>query len=756
MRKIFTNVLCLTLLSLFFVANGYSRDKNKDDTFLKPTGDPNLSQDLVHKTGKVWNTNSNFGRFGDPNAESTGRPSMEWPGGSGTSYLWEGRFWVGGTVNGVVHVSHADFGNYEFYPPEGSEFEMGAGQSIEDHWCTYDDMNASFHTTEPLGVTVNEHGLTWSTPDFDDFIAYEFEVVNTGANFIQNFYTSWIYDSDIGVVADPTDPHIDDMVDYEGWDGAATDTDIIDMVENIDMDGNGELDGYDEWGIPYGLQYLGNPETPQPNYNPSNVSPDGFYDEWALIEDEDGPVVHFQTDGPYGNAGDVATRADGSVIHGYLIPRNMSYMYDADNNSTAADDTGERNASYGPVDGFLGGVLIYTDRAPFNTTEADTFLRPYSHQWWNWESDPGTDLEKYQYFTANHPSSVHKFQPRPLELGAPTFDYRWMTTTGPFEIFAPGDTLHFVYAAVVGQGLKGMRVNAENAIKAYYSGSKSSNPYNPSAPNEDEHWVLPVPPPQPTLVYSPKYEGIYLSWDTKAETAIDPMLGTTDFRGYKVYRSMYAPSDWTMIAAFDNVDEEVAVTTTAGDTLATNVNLPPIQNTFLDNGGEFLGESYDKPVNGLPYYYAVVAYDPAKEAVGDRPALNSIESPRTNFKVDPETGAPQPVIPQGLYETSDGQVTESWDIDDVTVVPNPYLGTSVLEERYTEKIMFQNLPPSCKISIYTLTGDHVISIDHTSGTSQELWNIRSRNEQDVKTGAYFYVVEDMEGNKKTGKMVILR
>jgi len=736
-----------------------ARDKKSKAGFQKPTGNNKLATDKVHKVGTLWNTNSNFGRYGDPAADQTGRPSMEWPGGSQISYLWEGRFWVGGIVEGEIRSSHADYGNYEFWPEEGSEFYIGPGKSIEDHLVIYDDLDPFWHDTKPMGIKVIERGLTWSIPEYDDFIAYEYEVINVsdqledGPFTIKNFHVSWVYDCDVGTVADVTDPHIDDLVDFDGWDGNSTDTDIEDIVENIDLNGNGVLDGYDEWGIPYGRKYLGN-KKPQPNYDPSKIHPDGFWDEWSVILDPKGPPLRWHVDGPYGKAGEIAI-VNGDTLRGYAVPRNMSYMYDADNSATAKDDTGERDESFGPVDGFIGGALIYTDHPPYYTAPEDTLRRVYTHQWWNWESDPGSDLEKYQYMTATHVFSVTPFLPNPLSLGAPEFDYRWMTTSGPFEEFKPGDTLRFVYVAAVGKGLMGLRQNVDAALKAYYSGSRHSNPYKPSAPNEDLHWVLPIPPPMPNLTYSPGYNRVELTWDNVAETTIDPMLGEVDFRGYKIYRAMYTPKDWQMIAAFDNVDEEVPVVTTEGDTLGWT-NLPDIVHTFVDTGGVFMGQEYSRPLNGIPYYYTVVAYDPDKPASGGRPALNSIESPRNNYLVDPETGAPMPVVPKGLYEVdASGNIYPDYDIEKVTVVPNPYKGTSIFEEQYKDKIIFQNLPPVCKISIYTITGDWVITIMHTDGTAQEAWNLKSRNEQFVKTGLYIYVVET-ENAKKIGKFVLLR
>lgn len=752
----------LILLLLFLSAVSFGREKNV--SLQKPQGDPNESLDKVHKIGTLWNTNSNFGRYGDPNADQNGTPSMEWPGGSSVNYLWEGRLWFATVIGGEIRCSHADYGNYELYPTVGTSFNIITGanaKSMEDFYVQYDDLNSDFHSTKPIGIKIRERNMTWALPDFDDFIMYEFEFENVSGSALDNFYVSWVYDNDVGAVADVTNPHIDDLVDFDGWDGPDGDTDEEDIVENVDIDGdsygapNGELDGYDDYGIPYGWEYLGSPTSTYQNYDPNKTHADGFFDEYVVLLDSRGPYLRWQSDVPQATparvAGEVAI-VGVDTLKGYLFPRNMAYMYDGDDPATSNDDTGERgdptiNGGEG-VTGFIGGAIIYTDSEPFYEAPEDTLRRVFSHQWWNWESDPGTDKEKYEYMTGTHLASAgRKFMPHPFVDGAPVFDYRWMTTTGPFNNYGDGDVIKAVYAAGVGYGLRGIRQNIDNAFVAYYSGSQTSNPYKPSAFDEDVHFSLPVPPSIPDLVYSPynKGNGIILRWDQAAETVEDPKLGMLDFEGYRVYRADYAPSNWQLIAAFDNRDEAVIVYSANGDSLTT-MNLPPIQNTFIDTGGTFAGQTFSQPINGFPYYYAVTAYDPAKPAL----ELPSIESPKSNYKVDLLTGAPVPVIPTILYE-EEGDI----DISEVSVVPNPYKGYSRFEERYQEKIMFQNLPPACKISIFTMTGDLVKVIDHKDGTGQELWNLQSRNIQAIKAGLYLYVVET-ENDKHIGKFVVLR
>ncbi|MDZ7260743.1 MAG: T9SS type A sorting domain-containing protein [candidate division KSB1 bacterium] len=741
-------------------SNAAVKDRTKPTSLSKTLARP-AEEYRVHKVGKVWCATSNFGNFGDP-AVPQGLPAMEWPGGSNTHHLWEGRLWVSALVGDEMRCSHADYGNYEFKPSEGSSFVIGPGKSIEDSYVIYDDFEALPHSTAPLGVKIYQRGLTWSTPEYDDFIAYEFEIVKErggtdyGGDVLKDVYISWVYDCDVGTGFDPTDPHIDDVVDFDGWDGPDSDTDIQDIVENVDWDGDGKFLGYDDRGIPYGWEHVGDPNNVDPHYDPSKIHPDGFYDEWTVILDDDGPPIRWQTaDNPAGAApGEIAV-LNGKTLRGYVVPRNMSYMYDGDNASTPEDDTGEQ----GKVPGFIGGRLIYTDYyklyGPYHTSPEDTMMRVYTHQWWNWESDPPNDVAKYQLAAGIYPPSGEvKFMKRPFEVGAPVFDYRFDLSTGPFKEFKLGETLRFVYVEAVGQGLQGLRENMDNALRAYYAGSEKGNPYNPTDFVEDLHWVLPVPPPVPELFYTPIDRGMKLAWNNVAEITIDPLLGTVDFEGYRIYRARYAPQDWEMIAAFDNVKAAVwVIDPVAKDTLGW-ADLPDIVHTYIDTGGVFMGRTIERPVNDLPYYYTVCAYDPYKPAdpVTGRPAFESIESARVNFAIDPATGAPQEVLPKRLYEA--GEVVSLRNLD-VKVYPNPYRGASLLEKEYQDKIKFTNLPPACKISIFTLAGDLVQELYHTDGSHEELWDLTSRNNHAIVSGLYLYVVETKEA-RKIGKFVVVR
>jgi len=733
-----------------------------------------------HTTNNLWSAITNYGSVGDPNSPSTGRPSAQWPGGSGNNYLYDAGLWLGTKIGGEPAVTTYFYNPHvEFLPTSGFFGEIGSviskdihgnenakSRSLEDSYVVYDDLESHTESNHiPLGLKVAQRGLTWSLPEFDDFIAFEYFIINTGLNgYLEDVYVAYWYDIDVSS-SDNTEPHIDDLVDYEGWDGGNTNSDIMDIVDPFDLDSDG-ITGYDEWGVPY-LK-----DAPQnPNYNPGGAEPDGFYDEWTVLFDEKADTLFWQKDVPeLGRVSGEPAIIDGRLLKGYQFPRSLSYIYDGDHPGSSANDYGEREKSP-PNEGFLGGSLIYTP-APMNTVEnGKDYMGAFSHQWWNWESDPmDLDGDKLDYMLGQHVASQGKrFLNNPLELGFPQFDYRFLLTTGPFDI-PEGDTIKVVFALTCGKGLEGLRENSDNAIKAYYSGSKNGTPYDPNSFDEDVHWNLPIPPVVPELSYSPTSGGVRLAWDTRAEFSFDANLGRIDFEGYQIYRASYNPQDWEMIAAFDNRDESVFIVDVNGDTLNDKttdggwvlLDLPPIQNQFEDLGGINLwGDTIDTPLDGIPYYYAVSAYDGYKSAEEAGQELLPSYSPLSNYKKSVDN-APIPVFPGTLYETGD----DIPSLDRVLVVPNPYRGTAEWEVEYEDRIKFTNLPPVAKISIFSLSGDLIKEIEHTNGQAEEYWDLVTRNNQSVVSGLYVYVVEAPDVNivgesskdleKYIGKFAIFR
>ncbi|HNT51789.1 MAG TPA: hypothetical protein PKH19_00195, partial [Candidatus Syntrophosphaera sp.] len=170
------------------------------------------------------------------------------------------------------------------------------------------------------------------------------------------------------------------------------------------------------------------------------------------------------------------------------------------------------------------------------------------------------------------------------------------------------------------------------------------------------------------------------------------------------------------------------------------------------------------PRKGIEYYTAVTAYDrgiPSND-------LNYLETGRdadANMKI---------FFPGTIAKNS---------MDNIYVVPNPYLGRSKFDGRRdkdekgdkSRRLWFINLPERCKIRIYTLAGDLVDEIDHNGAYQADIitvskaallgitangmhdWNLLSKNNQIIAPGVYLYSVENKADNKiKVGKFVIIK
>ena len=97
------------------------------------------------------------------------------------------------------------------------------------------------------------------------------------------------------------------------------------------------------------------------------------------------------------------------------------------------------------------------------------------------------------------------------------------------------------------------------------------------------------------------------------------------------------------------------------------------------------------------------------------------------------------------------------DLEKIRVVPDPYIVSNVWEtNQFGKKLMFTHLPNKCKISIFTVAGDHVSDIDHSDNNGYAFWNMRTFNDQYIAYGLYIYVVSLPDGQKKVGKFLVIK
>ncbi|MBI1938434.1 MAG: hypothetical protein HYS25_09925 [Ignavibacteriales bacterium] len=104
------------------------------------------------------------------------------------------------------------------------------------------------------------------------------------------------------------------------------------------------------------------------------------------------------------------------------------------------------------------------------------------------------------------------------------------------------------------------------------------------------------------------------------------------------------------------------------------------------------------------------------------------------------------------------------ELDDVAVVPNPYVGAASWEPSTTNvgrgerRIYFINLPQQCTIRIYTVSGKLVKTIEHntTVDNGQEPWNLISKDGMDIAYGIYVYHVDAPGIGEKIDKFAIIK
>ena len=102
------------------------------------------------------------------------------------------------------------------------------------------------------------------------------------------------------------------------------------------------------------------------------------------------------------------------------------------------------------------------------------------------------------------------------------------------------------------------------------------------------------------------------------------------------------------------------------------------------------------------------------------------------------------------------------DLNKIKVVPNPYIVYNVTEQaasspdRFTHNLRFTHLPKECTIKIYTVSGQLVKTLHHSSSSiGEESWNLLSDESLMVSYGVYVYTVQTPDGKHKIGKFAIV-
>lgn len=357
-----------------------------------------------------------------------------------------------------------------------------------------------------------------------------------------------------------------------------------------------------------------------------------------------------------------------------------------------------------------------------------------------------------------------------------------LVSAGHFKKIAPGDSINIVFAIVCAhkhgsdhpsldtedQKLN-LYNNAEWALRAYYGEDRNRNGI--LDPGEDgdgdgkiTRFILPAPPNIPVVKVVPTSNKATIYWDESAEASVDPISGKKDFEGYKLYRTQAGfdiagkqdyLSSLVLLAQFDSIGNDYGFNT--GFDFVRLDEPMTFDNDTVKYRYKF---EVDNLLNGWQYLFSVTAFDK-----GD--PENNLESLESSALTNLNR-----VLP-GTTPVEDENI-------EIGVYPNPYYGNAIWDgsSERLRKVYFFNLPEECEIVIYTLSGDVIKKIEHSSSSNgsdlrwfenyasdgkqkfaggEHAWDLISENDQAIATGLYLFTVKNSKtGHIKTGKFLVIK
>ncbi len=762
--------------------------RTKDPGYQIDVGKKSL---MVHDVGNVRMTLSNWGEQGNPDA-TPGYYGFEFPGGSENDFLFSSGIWVGAIVNGQKLVStgtDGDNGTNEFAPTlpigqypsgylslskqsasiAGRPYVMGAKEIDDDgDWNRngLDDLDGngspSTNWDGGKGIIGKDDDGDGGEPDeeYADGIDNDNDGLideDTDDTGDDNGDGNCNYDPETHIDEDPAGDISNDFIDNDfnglvDMDDPDADGDAV--PGSLDDDGDGQFDedgvarGTQEYFTVYDDRDRSQVQSPDNDgHTPLNLMVlqktyawgEAYAGEFILVDLIVRNVGQLPLTEVYlglfadpdvaakGESGDPASLDDWN-------------LYDEENlMMIQGDDTTD-------ADGFGPGLFaMKVVRTPAPLDSLNIAFKNFNR---STGGDPATNGEKYNMISAppaeNSPST------------ATQDDWRFLMGFGPKSggwLLLPGDELPVTVAFIAGKNLAEVRKNAQWAQRIYDNDFRG-----PAAPDQPVFWAEPSP------------ERIRIFWKDNSEASIDPISQLADFEGYQLQRSSDA-NRWSTLAQWDVIDAfpypeferenfNLGMPYDTARIAATNPEL------FANSGWMWSvsasGDSsriywYDdnNVIPGWTYHYIVRAFDQGI------PGAGTLITP---------IGRNALTVRAGDTEGTPGTSAGGNLVDGVYVVPNPYKGGHIQEKGgavneantkiYPRQLFFYGLPRNSRadIDIYTLSGDHIITLPYEPGqelSNQLMWDMRNQYKQEIVSGVYYYIVK-AGGQQKIDKFVVLK
>jgi len=614
-----------------------------------------------------------------------------------------------------------------------------AVQQISDHY--------------PLNLLIQQRSFQWSTASINEFVGFDFRIINSGDQRLKELYIGFFSDTDAGPKG--ADQYwTDDLV---GW--ASIDTTVVDLQSpdgggcsavNLKIDtafmwdapDNGtNITGGDVPGV-FGSLFLGHTTDDTGERAPQSV---------GLTT-----VAWFSSSGQNSDPQNDEER--------YLL---LSRGTKPGRNATKPDDYRYVIAA-GPFSQldpgesleFQTAYVIGDGQGGFRTNAVNA-QRVYDGAYVDADKNPNTGRDG---------------QERCLQVLRPGDEILWDDPCDTTDI----EPLRFRYPTSPCESddavARGQYVDADCDPCTGVGGAElliqwvGTTAPPPPALNTDPG-LNPIEDPNLTAFQSPGGDTtVVLQWDNASELRNDPITGEKIFSGYRVWRvdnwqrpeGSIGPAlnEWMKIAEFWEKESEANQQGAQPLFMVRQTGVQSIGFTDDDDPqpiypiGRYEYRDRDGIINGKVYFYAVTAF-------GFTTVTNEVTKKEERVELG---GLPSAVESE--------KVVPRWDAvsgcSKVGVVPNPYRGGAdwdlIPSERDPTgtKIAFRNLPKDNNVilRIYTLSGDLVKEIgppelDTSSGDGTYFWDLITKSGQNVVSGVYLYSVE-YSGGTCRGRFVIIR
>jgi hypothetical protein len=406
--------------------------------------------------------------------------------------------------------------------------------------------------------------------------------------------------------------------------------------------------------------------------------------------------------------GDDFNRADEIVR--YEEQRRLLYAFDDTPNFSLPNDVGNywEDADELRTPGYAGFAVLYADNGSDGRPQPSTVLWAQLLNNENRLTSTSASTQSLYDILSGADNSLQAPEDQRL---SPFM----LLACGPYTIPSGGSVKIIIAEAVNGlplqQALRGL--DAQPLLPAGLDSLRAS--INRAQTLYNNNYVLaavPAPPPDIEIIPLPTTKEISITWLPIEETWVDPVTGESNFTEYRVYRA-----DRSYIGPFTQIRR------------IRPANSLDRSRYFESSSGKW--RLIDNTISlGVKYYYAVTGVNTAGR-----------ESWLTNRNLEPVKATSEP---------ADNTLQ-------VKVFPNPFREVSGFPTRGEENsIVWINLPETCTITIYTISGELIRTIRHEDPNSGEVvWNQLTDARQRVAPGIYIWTVSSPVGTAR-GTLLIIK